>query len=239
MNSSLLLLAIGVAEAHFYLFRRSVKLPLRKSQAQLGRHAGDLLIVELGHRLGDLVGPFLLDMGLCEDQIDLLQLAAGCLRVEVPAKWHGNQIDQCEEQIDTPGTGVREDGREHDHGEIGEPVSAGRHGGGGGTGAQGVDLGRVDPGQRKDGEGEEHDEEEDPDDSTLGVLLGGVSQAGHGDDKAEALAEEADQEELTAADLLDHEEGGNRRQCIDGGEDTTQDQGETVAEFDVLFEQQG
>ena len=208
-------------------------------QAQIASLLADLRKVELGHLLGDLEGPLALDVGLCVDDVDLLEITAGRLDVEEVAKGNGAQVDQREEEVHAPGARGGEDGREHDHGEVAHPVGAGRRGGTGGTGAQGVDLGGVDPGQRQQREGEEADEEEDTDDGTLGVLLGLLDQTGEGDDETEALAEEADQVQVATANPFNHEEGRDGGDGVDGGEDTAHDQGQLVLQTQIVLEEQG
>ena len=199
----------------------------------------NLLEGELGHVLGDHERPALLDVGPRVDDVDLLELAAGRLDVEEPAERDGEQVDQREEQVHAPPAGGREHGREHDHGEVADPVGARRRGGAGGTRAQRVDLGRVDPRERQEREGEEGDEEEDADDGALGVLLGRVDQAGERDDKRQALAEEADQVQVAAADLFDHEERRDGGEGVDGRKDAAHDQSHAVLQAQVVLKEQG
>ena len=177
-------------------------------------------------------------MGLGENDVNLLQVTARGFRVEEPGEGHAAKVDECKEEIDAPGTGVGENGSEHDDGKVGDPVGASRGRGRHGTSAERVDLGWVDPGQRQSGEGEEADEEEDPDDGPLGVLRGAVNQAAHGDDETETLAKETDQEELAAANLFDHEERGDGCEGVDRGKDTTQDQWKTARHVQILLEEQ-
>lgn len=107
---------------------------------------------------------------------------------------------------------------------VADPVGASRGGRSDSTGAERVDFWWVDPWERQDGEGEENDEEVDTDGSTLRVLSGWVHQAAHGDDEGKTLTEETNEEELAAADLLNHEEGWDGSKRVDRGEDTTQDE---------------
>ena len=208
-------------------------------ETQLDGHLSDLLGVELGHLVGDLEGPLALDVGLGEDEVDLLEVATSGLGVEEVSEGHTDEVDQGEEEVDAPGTGVGEDGGEHDDREVGDPVGAGGRGGSHGTSAEGVDLGRVDPGQRQRCEGEEDNEEEDTNNGTLGGLRTALDQTAHSDDETQTLAHEADEEQVAAADPLDHEEGGDGGQGVDSGEDTTQNERHAVAHAQVLFEEQG
>lgn len=235
----MLLLALAAAHGHLSLLVLNGGVVTGRVQAQLDLHLADLVDGELGQGVGNLEGPLLLDVGLGEDDIDLLQVTTGGLGVEEPGHGHTDEVDQGEEEVDTPGTGGGEDGGEHDDGEVGDPVGASRGRGGHGTGAQGVDLGRVDPGQGQRREGEEADEEEDTDDGTLGGLGAALDQTAHGDDERGTLAEETDEEQLATTDLLNHEERGDGGQHVDGREDTSQNQREALLHVQVGLEQQG
>jgi hypothetical protein len=207
-------------------------------ETKLGLHLGDLGHGELGELLGNAEGPLLLYVSLREDDVDFLEVTAGGLNVEEPGERNGDEVDKCEEQVDTPVGLVGEHGSEHDDGEVGDPVHAGRGGGGLGTGAEGVDFGGVDPGERQRSKGEEADEQEDTNNGTLGVLRVGVDQAAHGDNETETLAEETNQEQVAATNLLNHEEGGDGSESVDGSEDTTQNKGELASHLQVLLEKE-
>lgn len=207
-------------------------------QAEVAGLLGNLLERELGHVLGHGVGALALDVSAGVDDVDFLELTASRLDVEVPAEGNGAEVDESEEEVDTPRTGGGKDGREHDDSEVADPVGAGGGGTTGGTGTQGVDLGRVDPGERQQGKGEEDNEQEDTNDGTLGVGLGLLDQAGEGNDETETLAQETDQVEVTTTDTLNHEERGDGGQSVDGGEDTTHNQGQTVFQAQVVLEEQ-
>lgn len=91
-----------------------------------------------------------LGVALGEDDIDLLQAAAGRLGVCVVDDGEEDSVESAEEQVGAPTVGARvvdEDGRDHDDEEIPQPVADGRAGGGLGPGLQRVDLGRIQPGQ--------------------------------------------------------------------------------------------
>jgi hypothetical protein len=235
---TLLITRVTTGRGHLDLLVRRDVLVVRDVETDLALHGGNLIGRKLGHGVGDLVGPLLLNVGLGEDEVNLLQVTTRSLGVVEPGEGETDEVDQGEEEVDTPGRSVGEDGGEHDDGEVGDPVGTGGGGGGHGTGAQGVDLGRVDPGERQRGKGEEADEQEDTDNGTLGVLLVLLDQATHGDDEGQTLASETDQEELAATDLLNHEEGGDGGEGVDGSEDTTQNQRETMLHLQVLLEQQ-
>lgn len=208
-------------------------------QAQLARLLGNLFHAELGHGVGDHVGHLAFDVGPGVDDIDLFELTASRFDVEEPTEGNGDQVHQSEEEIHTPATGGREHGSEHDDGEVANPVGAGRRGGTGGTGPHGVDFGRVDPGQRQQSEGEERDEQENTNDGTLGVLGGGVDQASKSNNEGETLAEETNQVQLATANPFNHKEGRNGEKSVDGGENTTHDQSQTVLQAQVILEKQG
>lgn len=209
------------------------------SQTQLLRHFQNLVVLEHGHLLGHLERPLSFHVSLGEDQINLLKLASRCLGIEKVRKRHGQEVDQGKEEVDAPAAAVREDGREHDDGKVGQPVCARRERRRTSTCAKRVDLRRVDPRQRQDGKGEERDKEENAHGSAVGVGWRRVDQAGHGDDEAEALAQEPDQVQLATADSLNHEEGWEREDGVDGGKDTAQNQRHAIRHVEVLLEEQG
>ena len=226
---------------------------LLKGQAQISGHTGDLLVTEFWHFLGHLEGPLLLHVGLGENQINLLKLAAGGLGIEEIPDGDTDEVDQGEEEVKTPFTLVGKDWREHDDGEVADPVGACRHGRRSRTRAERVDLGWVDPRQRQEGEGEEDDEKKETDSCSLAVLLslmdvarGGRrcaldiigAQASHRDYETETLAQKTDDEQLASTNLFDHEEGWDRAQSVDRGEDATQNEGESIAGTEIILEKQ-
>ena len=208
-------------------------------QAQLARLLGNLLHAELGHVVGDHVGHLAFDVGPSVDNVDLFELTAGRFDVEEPTEGNGDQVNQREEEIHTPTTGGREHGSKHDDGEVANPVGAGRSGSTGGTGPHGVDFGRVDPGQRQQGESEERDEQENTNNGTLGVLGGGFDQASKSNNEGETMAKETNQVQLATTNLFNHKEGRDGEESVDGSEDTTHNQGKTVLKTQVLLEKQG
>merc|ERR1712087_290530 len=78
-------------------------------------HLLHLLVAELRHLVGDGECPLLLNVHLGEDQVNLLKVPTSRLGVEEPSGWHGEQVDESEEEVDTPAGGVREHRREHDN----------------------------------------------------------------------------------------------------------------------------
>lgn len=234
-----LILALTAAHSHLSLLGLVGGAVAGDIQTKLLLHLSDLSDRKLGQGVGNLVGPLLLDVGLGEDDVDLLELTAGGFSVEEPGEGETDEVDKSEEEVNTPAGCRGEDGGKHDDGEVGDPVGAGGSGGSHGSGTEGVDFGRVDPGQRQSGEGEEADEQEDTDDGTLGVLDTTSDQTGHGDDETETLAGETDQEEVATTDLLNHEERGDGGKHVDGSEDTTQNKGELAGHTQVLLEQEG
>lgn len=235
----MLLLALTRAHGDLGLLGVRGNLVVGHVQAKLLLHLGDLGDRELWQLVGDLVGPLLLDVGLGEDDVDFLELTTGGFSIEEPGEGETDEVDQSKEEVDTPARGVGEHRGEHDNGEVGDPVGAGGCRRGHGSSTEGVDLGRVDPGKRQSSEGEEADEQEDTDDGTLGVLGTTSNQAAHGDDEGKALTGETDQEEVTATDLLDHEERGDGSERVDCGKDTAQHEGQLAGHTQVLLEQQG
>lgn len=231
--------ALATAHRDLSLLRLGSDLMIRGIQTKLVLHLSDLLNGELRQLVGNLVGPLLLNVGLGEDDIDFLKITAGGLRVEEPGEGDTNEVDKGEEEIETPTTAAGEHRCKHDDGEVGDPVGASGSRGSHGTGTERVDLRRVDPGQRQRRKGEEADEQENTDGSTLGVLGGGINQASHGNDERKTLASETDQEQLATANPLNHEEGGNGGESVDGGEDTAQDQRQFALDFQIVLEQQG
>ena len=207
-------------------------------QAELARLLHDLLEVKLGHVVGDNERQLVFDVSLGIDDVDLLHLATSGFNVEEVTEDQTDEVEQGEEEVNTPGTLGSKQRGEHDHGKVANPVGAGRGGRTGGTGTEGVDLGRVDPGKRQEGKCEEGNEEEDTNSSTLGVLLALVDQASHRDDKTKALACEANQVQLATANLLNHKERRDGCKGVDSSEDTTHDQGQLVLHLQVLLEQE-
>lgn len=140
-------------------------------QAQFARLLNNLLKGELGQGLGDPPRHLAFDVSLGVDDVDLLKLTASGFDVEEEAEDQTDEVEQCEEEIDTPWALSSEEGSEHDDGEVANPVCAGRRRRTNSTGTERVDLRGVDPGQRQQSKREEHDEEEDSNSSTLCVFL--------------------------------------------------------------------
>lgn len=136
------LLATVTAEAKLVLLRCGMIVGI---QAQITRLLGDLFESELGHVVSDPERHSPFDMGFGVDYVDLLKLTAGGLNIEEEAEYQADEVEQCEEEIDAPCTLASEKWREHDHGKIADPVSAGRRRRTYSTGTEGVDLRWVDP----------------------------------------------------------------------------------------------
>lgn len=198
----------------------------------------DLLEIKLGHVVGDLECHLPFDMGPGVDDVDLLKLTASRLDIEEVAQYQTDKVKQREEEIKAPSTLVSEKRREHDHGEVADPVGAGRRCGTHCTGTEGIDLRRIDPGQWQKSECKERDEEEDTNGSTLGVLLIFLDQASKCDDKAEPLAQETDQVQVATADPFNHEKGWDGGKGINGSEDTTHDHRQVCIHAQVILEKQ-
>lgn len=94
-------------------------------QAQLARLLNDGLEIELGHVLGNPPRHPVFDMGFGVDDVDLFELTAGRLDVEEETEDHTDEVEEGEKQIHTPCTLSSENRREHDHGEVANPVGAG------------------------------------------------------------------------------------------------------------------
>ena len=146
-------------------------------QAQVARLLDNLLETELGHGGGNPERHLAFDMGFGVDDVDLFKLTAGSFNIEEEAEYQAEEVEKCEEEVNTPWTLASEQRREHDDGEVADPVGASRRSRTHSTGTEGVDLGRVDPGQRQESECEENDEEENTNGGTLGVVLVLVDQA--------------------------------------------------------------
>ncbi len=136
-------------------------------ETELAALLGNLLHVKLGQVIGDHEGPALLNVCLGIDDVDFLELTTGGLHKKEVGDGDTDEVNESEEEVDTPAGGGGEERSEHDDGKVGDPVGTGGGGGTSGTGTEGVDLGRVDPGERQESEGEEDDEEEDTDNGTL------------------------------------------------------------------------
>lgn len=106
-----------------------------------------------------------------EDIIDLLERQIRRLRIHKVHERHERKVGAHEDQIRLPVQPVQDDGRDHDHEKIPDPVA--RDAGGGALGArvQGQDLGHVDPGDAVGGGAEdEHVGEEEGDGGAGGLF---------------------------------------------------------------------
>lgn len=186
----LAVLAVVTAEAELILISGS---GIAGIQAEFTRLLSNLLEVELGHLVGDSPGHAAFHVGLGVDDINLLKFTASSLHEEEVAYHKTDEVKDGKEEINTPRAPVGENRGEHDDRKVGDPVGTGRGGSTLGTGTERVDLRRIDPGQRQNSEGEEDDEKEDTNGSTLGVLRVVPNQASEGDDETETLAQETDQ----------------------------------------------
>ena len=232
----LAVLAVVTAEAELVLISGS---GIAAIQPEFTRLLSNLLEVELGHLVGDPPGHAAFNVGLGVDDINLLELTASGLHEEEVAYRNTDEVKEGEEEINTPRAPIGEQRGEHDDRKVGDPVGAGGGGSTLGTGTERVDLRRIDPGQRQDSEGEEDDEKEDTNGSTLGVLRVVPNQASEGDDETETLAHETNQIQLATADLLNHEEGWDGGNGVDGCEDTTDNHGDIMVHAKVVLEQHG
>lgn len=136
----------AAAHGSLGLLGLSVDLEVGGIETQFVLELGNLGNGELGHLLCDPVRPLALNVGLGEDDVNLLEITTGGLTVEEPGEGDGDKVDKREEEVDTPVGLVGEHRSEHDDGEVGNPVHASGSGGGLRTSTEGVDLRGVDPG---------------------------------------------------------------------------------------------
>lgn len=150
------------------------------------------------------------DVSLCEDDIDFFQGSTCGFWVEEVNDWEVGEVDACEEQVTTPAGVLDEDWREHDDGEVTQPVGTCGQSVCHGTDPHGGDFWWVDPWQRQDGHTEEDDEQEQTDGGTLGVGLGVVNQTCKGDGERDTLSKRTNHKQLSSTQGLDQEEGWDR-----------------------------
>lgn len=197
----------------------------------------DFLVGELGQLVGSAHVADVLGVTLGEDDIDLLQTAVGGLGVEEPDEGDEQAVEDGEEQVSTPADVGDHDGGDHDNQEVEEPVAAGRDSVGLGTGLDGGQLSRVQPGQRQPSGTESGHVEEQTEDSTLGSLLVTRDQTGKGDNHGNALKERSTQEKLATTDLFNEEPGESGKDSVDNHVDTTNDQREVLSLVKGVLEQ--
>ncbi|KAJ8113151.1 hypothetical protein OPT61_g4648 [Boeremia exigua] len=201
--------------------------------------AGDLGLVHDRKLLRGQDVALVLEVALGEDEINLLERAAGSLRVQEVDDGEEDGIEDGEEQVGVGSDAVDEDGRNHDNEKVPEPVGDGRSSVGLRAGLDGVDLSGVQPRQRQPGSTEERDVCEQTDGSALGSRSSVGEQAAEGQDHGQALSNGTDEEELAATDALNEEPGGGGEDGVDDHVDTTKEQGQVVGGVKSVLEQNG
>lgn len=196
----------------------------------------DLLGSEMRQLLGGLDVRHLVDIALGEDDVDLLERAAGRLGVEEVDDGNEGGVHAGEEEVSSPANLVDHDGSDHDDEEVEHPVGAGRHGVGLSTSADGVDLGGIEPGEGKPGGTKEGDVGEKTDGGAAGLHGVVGDQAGKDDDHGKHLANATDQEQTTATDSLNDKPGDGSEDGVDDHVDTTQQHGHVVGLANGILE---
>lgn len=209
------------------------------AEAVLGGLLLNLLVGELGKLVRRLDVADVLGEALGEDDIDLLQTAVGGLGVEEPDHGDEQGVQDGEEQISSPASTADHGGREHDDCEVEQPVGAGGHSVGLGTGLDGRQLSRVQPGQRQPGGTEGSHVQEKTEHGTLGDLRVVGDQTGEGDDHGDGLQVRATQEQLAATDLLNEEPREGSEDGVHNHVDTTDEQSLVVGLVQGALKQNG
>lgn len=201
---------------------------------------GNLVVGHTRKLLGSPDIAHLLSVTLGEDKVNLLERATRCLGVEEVDDGEEDGVHASEEGVGSPskGTGsVNHDGCDHDNEEVPEPVGDGGGGIGLRSGLEGVDLGRVQPGEREPCGTEEGNVGEETDSGTLGSSGGTRDQGAEGQNHGETLADGTDEEELAATDTLNGEPRGSGEDGVDDHVDTTEEEGHVVVDTDGLLEE--
>lgn len=162
-------------------------------------------------------------------------------RLGVPEVQDGQEqgVQSGEEQVSSPADRVDQDGRDHDDEEVPGPVGHGRGGVGLRAGLEGVDLGRVQPGEGQPGGTEEGNVGEETDTGTLGGRGRVGNQSAKDEDHGQALANGSDEEELSAAEALDGVPGGAGKEGVDDHVDTTEEESQVLRSSDRGLEENG
>lgn len=197
----------------------------------------DLLGSEMRKLLGGLDVGHLLDVALGKNDIDFLEGAARGLGVEEVDDGNERAVHAGEEEVSSPADLVNHDRGNHDDEEVEHPVGAGRDGVGLSTGADGVDLGGIEPGEGKPSGTEEGDVGEETDSGTASSHGVAGDQAGEDEDHGKHLANGTDQEQTTATDALNDEPGDGSKDGVDDHVDTTQQHGHVVRLADRVLEE--
>lgn len=104
---------------------------------------------------------------------------------------------------------------------------------------QRVQLSGVQPGKRQPSRAEPHDVEEQTERGALGGTWGSGDEACEDDNHGGELSPGTGEEHSATTETLNGEEGGEGRESVNDGEDTTEDEGKTGLEADGVFEQNG
>lgn len=199
----------------------------------------DLLVSQLGQLASSLDIADVLAETLGEDDIDLLQTTTGSLGVEEVEHGDEEGVPGSEEQVGTPADRGNHDRGDHDNSEVEDPVGAGGDGVGLSTGADGRDLGWVQPGQRKDTGTEEGDVQEESENGTLGRTGAAGDQTTEDDNHGDQLAGHTTDKQLATTDLLDEEPGEGGEDSVDDHVDTGDNQGHGAVHAERVLHQHG
>jgi len=203
-------------------------------------HLLDLGIVEDGQLLAGADVGHVLEVSLCEDEIDLLEGALLCLRVEEVDDRDEAGVGHREEEVRAPPDVGDHDRRHHHDQEVRRPVDRRADGVGAPARADRVDLRGVQPWEWQPCRAEEGNVREEADGGALargGVVVG--DHAPHHEHHAQALADAADEEQLAAADAIDDEPRGGGEDGVDDHVDAAEQHGQVVGAVEHVPEQDG
>ncbi|TKW51850.1 hypothetical protein CTA1_1111 [Colletotrichum tanaceti] len=179
--------------------------------------------------------PMQLHLAAREEAVDLLEAEVLGLRVEEVDEGHEEGVEDAEVDVGAPANVPDADGGDLDDEEGEDPVGGGGERGGAGADGQGRVLGRQQPGDGEQADGEEEVEEEEHDD---GDDAGGHAAVGDGageDGHAGALAGGGEEHELAAAEAVDDPDGDEGREEVGDAVEAGEEQGEAVRHADGLL----
>lgn len=166
----------------------------------------------------------LLCVALGKDDVDLFERSLCCLRVEEVNDRDEASVCCRKEEVGSPANVGDHDRRNHDNDKVEQPVDTGGDSVGFGSGLDGVDFGRVEPGQGEPGGAEEGNVGKQAHSSAASSHFLAVNEAGERDDHGKGLSQTADEEHLSPADALDDEPGSGGEDGINDHVDTAQEE---------------
>jgi hypothetical protein len=146
-------------------------------------------------------------------------------------------VENGEEEISTPANAVNQHRGDHYDEKVPQPVRNSRESVGLSTSLERVDLGRVQPRQRKPGGTEEGDVGEETNSSTLGGLFVTRDKTGEDQNHGQALTDGTVKEELAASDTFDEEHRSTSEKRVDDHVDTTEQERQVLSSTDGVAEQ--